>query len=73
MTITGLSSNQGEKSVNFYFISVPLKKVLKYGTPKLGPLGFEAQPKTVRTARLTWPSRRYRSLLIAALMQLYYS
>ena len=32
---TGLLSNQGEKSINFYFIRVPLrKKVLKYGTPK---------------------------------------
>ena len=32
---TGLLSNQGEKSVNFYFIMAPLKtKVLKYGTPK---------------------------------------
>ena len=31
----GLLSNQGEKSINFYFIRVPLrKKVLKYGTPK---------------------------------------
>ena len=28
-------SNQGEKSINMYFIRVPLrKKVLKYGTPK---------------------------------------
>ena len=33
--ITGLLSNQGEKSINLYFIRVPLrKKVLKYGTPK---------------------------------------
>ena len=32
---TGLLSNQAEKSINFYFIRVPLrKKVLKYGTPK---------------------------------------
>ena len=32
---SGLLSNQGEKSTNFYFIRVPLrKKVLKYGTPK---------------------------------------
>ena len=32
---TGLLSNQGEKSINFYFIRVPLRqKVLKYGTPK---------------------------------------
>ena len=32
---TGLLSNQGEKSINFYFIMVPLRKtVLKYGTPK---------------------------------------
>ena len=31
----GLLSNQGEKSINFYFIRVPLRrKVLKYGTPK---------------------------------------
>ena len=31
----GLLSNQGEKSINFYFTRVPLrKKVLKYGTPK---------------------------------------
>ena len=31
----GLLSNQGEKSINLYFIMVPLrKKVLKYGTPK---------------------------------------
>ena len=30
----GLLSNQGEKSINCYFIMVPLrKKVLKYGTP----------------------------------------
>ena len=28
-------NHQGEKSINFYFIRVPLrKKVLKYGTPK---------------------------------------
>ena len=33
--VSGLLSNQGEKSINFYFIIVPLrKKVLKYGTPK---------------------------------------
>ena len=32
---TGLLNNQGEKSINFYFIMVPFKeKVLKYGTPK---------------------------------------
>ena len=32
---SGLSSNQGEKSINLYFIMVLLrKKVLKYGTPK---------------------------------------
>ena len=32
---TGLVSNQGEKSINLYFIRVPLrKKALKYGTPK---------------------------------------
>ena len=32
---TGFLSNQGEKSINSYFIMVPLrKKVLKYGTPK---------------------------------------
>ena len=33
MSITGILSNQGEKSISFYFIRVPLrKKVLKYGT-----------------------------------------
>ena len=33
--LTGLLSNQGEKSINLYFIRVPLRKaVLKYGTPK---------------------------------------
>ena len=33
--IPGLFSNQGEKSINVYFIMVPLReKVLKYGTPK---------------------------------------
>ena len=33
--VTGLLSNQGEKSIHLYFIRVPLrKKVLKYGTPK---------------------------------------
>ena len=26
---TGLSSNQGEKSINFYFIRVPLRKNIK--------------------------------------------
>ena len=32
---TGPLSNQGEKSINFYFTMVPLRrKVLKYGTPK---------------------------------------
>ena len=32
---SGLLSSQGEKSIDFYFIRVPLrKKVLKYGTPK---------------------------------------
>ena len=31
----GLLSNLGEKSINLYFIRVPLrKKVLKYATPK---------------------------------------
>ena len=37
---TGLLSNQGEKSINFYFHKGSFKKkVLKYGTPKpsLGP------------------------------------
>ena len=38
--ITGLLSNQGKNSINFYFIRVPLrKKVSKYGTPKPS-LGF---------------------------------
>ena len=33
--VAGLLSNKGEKSINFYFTMVPLrKKVLKYGTPK---------------------------------------
>ena len=33
--LTGLLSNQGEKSINLYFIRVPFrKKVLKCGTPK---------------------------------------
>ena len=33
--VSGLSSNQGEKSINLCFIMVPLRrKVLKYGTPK---------------------------------------
>ena len=45
-SVSGLLSNQGEKSINFYFIRVPLrKKVLKYGTPKprrlLGPRGID--------------------------------
>ena len=32
---TEVLSNQGERSLNFYFIMVPLRKqVLKYGTPK---------------------------------------
>ena len=32
---TEVLSNQGERSMNFYFIMVPLRKqVLKYGTPK---------------------------------------
>ena len=26
LTLTGLLSNQGEKSINFYFIRVPLRK-----------------------------------------------
>ena len=39
---TGLLSNQGEKSTNFYFIMVPLrKKVLKFGTPKPSLDGFQ--------------------------------
>ena len=34
---SGLLSNQGEKSNDFCFIRVPLRKnVLKYGTPKPG-------------------------------------
>ena len=34
-SLPGLLSNQGEKSINFHFIRVPLRKrVLKYGTPK---------------------------------------
>ena len=28
-SLTGLLSNQGEKSINFYFIRVPLKKSIK--------------------------------------------
>ena len=33
--VSGLLSNQGEKSIDLYVIRVPLrKKVLKYGTPK---------------------------------------
>ena len=33
--VNWLLSNQGEKSIDFYFIRVLLtKKVLKYGTPK---------------------------------------
>ena len=33
--VSRLLSNQGEKSINFYFIMVPFKeKVLKYGSPK---------------------------------------
>ena len=32
--LLGLLSNQGEKSINFYFIRVPLSKKVKYGTPK---------------------------------------
>ena len=27
--VTGLLSNQGEKSINFYFIMVPLRKCIK--------------------------------------------
>ena len=34
--LTGLLSSQEEKSINLYFIMVPLrKKVLKYGTPEI--------------------------------------
>ena len=41
MSVAGLLSNQGEKSIDFYFIRVPLrKKVLKYGTPKPRLRGF---------------------------------
>ena len=33
--LPGLLSNQGKKSINLYFIRVPLrKKEFKYGTPK---------------------------------------
>ena len=32
--VTGVLSNQEENSINFYFIMVPLKKVVEYGTPK---------------------------------------
>ena len=46
---TGLLSNQGEKSINLYFIRVLLrKKVLKYGTPKpsiLWPQGLGLRVK----------------------------
>ena len=45
-SLSGRLSNQGEKSVNFCFIRVPLsKKVLKYGTPKpsLLVIGFRAR------------------------------
>ena len=48
---TGLLSNQGEKSINFYFIVVPLrKKVLKYGTPKPSVC-----PTTTRGVEFTSP------------------
>ena len=50
--VSGLLSNQGEKSIDLYVIRVPLrKKVLKYGTPKprfrvyrstSGSLGFKS-------------------------------
>ena len=34
----GLLSNQGEKSIHFFFVRVPLRqKVLKCGTPKPSP------------------------------------
>ena len=51
LTKSGLLSNQGEKSMNFYFIRVPLrKKVLKYGTPKpRSLLSLEALPKPQST------------------------
>ena len=41
--MAGLLSNQGEKSINSYFIMVPLrKKALKYGTPKSRWRGLES-------------------------------
>ena len=44
--LSGLLSNQGEKSINSYFIMVPLrKKVLKYGTPKPS---YELKVRSVR-------------------------
>ena len=52
--LSGLFSNQGEKSINFYFIMVSLsKKVLKYGTPKLSLSGFRG----FRPQRLKTPAR----------------
>ena len=43
-TLSGLLSNQGEKSINLHlFIMVPLrKKALKYGTPKIMHKGFSS-------------------------------
>ena len=41
-TETGLFSSQGEKSINLYFIMVPLQKVLKHGTPKPSKVMLQA-------------------------------
>ena len=38
--ITGLLSNQGEKSINVYFIMVPLRKSIKVWYSKAQIMGF---------------------------------
>ena len=60
MAMTGLLSKQGEKSINVYFIMVPLsKKVLKYCTPKPRYHGNESKPVCGRLfAPLLPPGRR---------------
>ena len=52
---TGLLSNQGAKSINFYFIMVPFNKVLKYGTPKPS-LGETIDPRIPIPLELFWSS-----------------
>ena len=60
--LSGLLSNQGEKSIHLYFIMVAFqKKVLKYGTPKPSAWGEERAKSQQRSSRAGTPKPSCRA------------